>query len=85
MNRRYMCTYENGWVEWGWGELREVLLLHNRKTSTAGVITGGNSSYCLVLLIPCFPMHNAVLFKRPPSCEQSAVRLPTAEKSVVII
>jgi hypothetical protein len=74
----------DGWSE-GWGKLREVNLLHNRKTRTAGVIPGGNSSYCLVLLIPCFPMHNAVPFKGPPSCEQPVVRLPTAEKSTVII
>ena len=83
MNRRYMCTYEND--GWSGGELREVCLLHNRKTRTAGVITGGNSSYCLVLLMPYFPMHNAVPFKGPPSCEQPVVRLPTAEKSTVII
>ena len=69
----------------GGGELREVGLLHNRKTRIAGVITGGNSSHCLVLLIPCFPMHNAVPFKGPPSCEQPVVRLPTAEKSTVLI
>ena len=84
MNRRYMCTYENGRVEGG-GGLREVRLLHNRKTRTAGVITGGNSSYCLALLIACFPMQNAMLFKGPPSCEQPVVRLPTAKKSTVII
>jgi hypothetical protein len=69
----------------GEGKLREVCLLHNRKTRTAGVITGGNSSDRLVLLIPCFPMDNAVLFRGPPSCEQPIVRLPMAEKSIVII
>ena len=69
----------------GGRELREVGLLHNRKTRTAGVITGGNSSYCLVLLIPCFRVHNAVPFKGPPSCEQPVVHLPTAEKSTVLI
>jgi hypothetical protein len=69
----------------GGGKLREVCLLHNRKTRNAGVITGGNSSYCLVLLIPCCPVNNAALFRGPPSCEQLVVRLPTDEKSIVII